>query len=802
MITDSAKFPKIKISAFSPFKNRDGDLVPGVMAKPAHLYEELARFKDGYYSVVIEQLRALQTKEERSKYKQENLTAFTFGCNFKTGDYRKQSNIESYTNILYIDIDHVGAIHYIERKKLDNPYYTIKDLRDELYNDLPCLFAGLSCSGTGVFLLVRFNEYERADAFEDIKSYILTKYKVEVDAACKDTGRLTFATHDSTAHITPYNETKTWELREEYIQRKVQIEEMRKNERTRVIAHHTTDVPGMIMSRAMNMIYSAQVGERHTKIRAAARLLGGYIATNLLDEEYVYNAVMAATAEINYDDMKDADKAIRFGIRKGKENPIQLNIITPEDPNFNYFVEQDEVRQREIKNLYSEIHGYIKNGTPITKLDYAEMAGRYFVDIGRIQDIAERMYEKFSYEFGVDHKPSIDKVEAYLTGKYEYRRDIISGDVQGRQVGVHKWQVIKFENVWRELQKGNFKFKFEDVCRLMASDYVPSFNLWDEFFSTIRMKDPEYDYIKQLSSYIHCQDVNEQDYFAEMFKKMLVRTVKCALDDNYANRTVFVLISPKQSNGKSTFIRWLNPFGNHKYYAENPLEDNKDSRIRLSETFIYNLEELATISKFEISRLKAIISQIGTRDRKPYGRQAENIIRRCSFFGSTNMGSFLTDDSNTRWLCFEISGIDWSYTDNVDKLQVWAQAYRLYKDGYDCELTQIEADVRDEKNRGFQVQTVESDLIMRYFRNSDDRDPYAQFMTTTSITERLLQLTKDSRIGITPVWVGRSLSRLGYPRVRKDNVYGFYVVPINQNQFNTYNSSGPSSEPYEFIAPF
>jgi predicted P-loop ATPase len=268
------------------------------------------------------------------------------------------------------------------------------------------------------------------------------------------------------------------------------------------------------------------------------------------------------------------------------------------------------------------------------------------------------------------------------------------------------------------------------------------------------------------------------------------------LDDNYANRTVFVLASPKQSNGKSTFIRWLNPFGIHQYYAENPLEDNKDSRIRISETFIYNLEELATISKFEINRLKAIISQVGTRDRKPYSRQAENIVRRCSFFGSTNLNNFLTDDINTRWLVFDVKSINWGYTE-VNKSFVWAQAYKLYKEGFNCELTEEEATYRDAKNLKYQVSMVESDLIQRYFKPAKPHESLAIFLTSTSIHERLLIYTKESKILINNVSVGRALSKLGYERSRHSNIYGYWVIPLTSVGFPTISNDGNIEESYE-----
>jgi len=772
----TANYPDITISAFAPFRNKEGHIVPGVTAKNTFLYRELFRFKEGYYMMLTEKLRSIENKEERSKYKLENFPAFTISCNFKESDYRKQSNIKAMTNLICFDVDYAGAADYLGRQRDVNPNYDINNLRDDIYADIPCLFAGVSCSGEGVFYIVKYEAGEHDDVFFDMEDYMLSKYNIKIDAACKDFGRLRFATYDPGCHITSFSEVKTWKIRKQYLEKKQRIIEYKKNESNKVIVHHTTDVAGVIMERAMNMIRSSREGERHNKIRAASRLLGGYVATSLLDENYVKDKLLEAAVNIGYEDLPDAHKAIDYGINAGKLNPLEVNIITPDDPQFEFFTQQDEIRQREIRNLYSEIKDNIRNGVPITRLDLVDLGTRFLIDTERIQSIAYRLYEKFSYEFDINNKPVISKVEAYLTSKYEFRRDIITDVIEYKHIGMSEWHLLKFENIWREISQIGYKFKFDDLVRLFKSNYVKDVNIWDDFFRSIPRRNDKVDYINELSKHIVITESKEQAYFQLMFKKMLVRTIKCALDDNYANRTVLVLASETQSNGKSSFIRWLNPFGSHQYYAENPLEDNKDARIRLSETFIYNLEELATISKFEINRLKAIISQIGTRDRKPYGRQAENIIRRCSFFGSTNRTNFLTDDVNTRWLCFEIKHIDWSYSKEIDRLQVWAQAYDLYKSGYDCELTKKEGDIRDLRNERFSVTTIEEELVLKYFEPSNEKEFGSQFMTSTSILEKLLIYTRDVRMPINNVWVGRALSKHGFERVRKNGAYGYFVT--------------------------
>ncbi len=783
MPQDLLEPPKIPISLFTPFKNKDGIYVPGVIAKNADLYTELEKFRDGYYSSIVEGLQKIEDPEEKSRYKMENLPAFTLSARFKEKDYRNTANMLSTTEMLCVDVDYGGVSEFMLKKREENPQYSLADLRDEIYGTMPCVFAALSCSGRGIFFLVRYEKDQHLDCFLDIEMYMKSKFGVKIDASCKDFVRLRFATFDPGARIQQWEHTRVWALRPEYLKHKKKLEEFRKQEQKRVIVRHTNDKEGAIMEKAIALIHNAQKGERHNKIRAAARLTGGYIATGVLDEDYARDKIMEAALASGYDDSRDAEKAIKFGIETGKLNPLEINIITPDDPEFDFFVEQEEQRQREIRALYIELYKSNASGIPLTELNWDDLATRYLVDIERIKKIAARTYDKFLYMHGINNRPALAQVEAYLTSRYEMRRDIISDSIQLRQHGMREWVTVQAENIWRDTTNKGYKLKFHELSHLLNSDYIERANVWLDHFKALRKKEENVDYIAQLSSHITMKDKSEQEFFETMFKKMLVRSVKCALDDYYANRTVFVLASKMQSNGKSSFIRWLNPFGAHLFYAENPLEDNKDARIRLAETFIYNLEELSTSTKTEINRLKAIISQIGSRDRKPYGRQAENIVRRCNFWASTNNLTFLTDETNTRWLCFEVGRINWSYT-KLDRDSIWAQAYELYKSGYDCELTQEEATMREVKNEKFTIVTAETDLMLRYFEPSHETVPDAIFLTSTSIQEDLLILTKESRIAINAIWVGRALARLKFVRERFDRKWGYWVRPINRTAYS------------------
>lgn len=774
-------------------------MVPGVIAKSCDLYSEMRRWKEGYYAVMVDELRSIKAKPLAQTYKMQNLPAVTISCMFQPDTYRKGSNIKAKTNLICIDIDKDEVDAHLQYLRYKNPNYSIADFRDSLFNEFSAVYSGISCSGSGVFFIVKYAEGQHLDVFNDIQMYFESKYKMKIDASCKDLTRLRFITSDSGSKIRQYDEAEFYKLRPEYLKRREQIEEMKRNGNNRIVVKHSSEVPGAIMERAASMIRNSRVGERHNKIRSAARLLGGYIATKVLDEDYCFNALLKETININYEDVEDAKRTIRYGLTTGMQNPLELRVITPEDPQFEYFAEQSEGRQREINKLYNEIRDGIRKGIAITSINWHGLAEVYLIDVERVVDIAERLYDKFSYEFDINNKPLIVQVEAFLTNRYDMCRDVITDCTLIREHGDVDWSEAKPEDIWRELHSNRLRFKFDDMMRLLRSSFVPLMNSWDDFFRSLPRPKADEDAIGKMASYIKLKNHDEHPYFTEMLRKMMVRSIKCALEDTYANRYVFVLASEAQSNGKSSFIRWLSPFGPHRYYAENPLEDNKDARIRTSETFIYNLEELATIGKMEISRLKATISAIGSRERKPYMRSAENMVRRCSFYASTNRIDFLTDDSNTRWLIFEIASIDFDYSKEVNVLEVWGQAYKLYSEGYNCELSTHEAKYRDSNNENFTLIPTEQDLLQRYFEIGEPTEPTSVFLTITSIHERLLTFTKDSRLNISRVWLGRAMSRLGFNRVRNGKLFGYWVKPKNHPVFTTLPND---NQEIEESAPF
>ncbi len=200
--------------------------------------------------------------------------------------------------------------------------------------------------------------------------------------------------------------------------------------------------------------------------------------------------------------------------------------------------------------------------------------------------------------------------------------------------------------------------------------------------------------------------------------------------------------------------------------AEN-ISFDKDSLIALIENFIINLDELATFTKVEINSLKSILSKSFVKERHSFERKAKKFSRRASFIGSTNMTEFLSDPTgNVRWIPFEITGIDWNYSVDVNIDNVWAQAYGLYKSGFACDVTAEEVKENEEENRLFIMVSSEMELLMKHY-SPGTKENHDLFRTTGEI-EIALKKETDGLIKISNNQLAKALRMLGFTR---DNRY-------------------------------
>lgn len=187
-------------------------------------------------------------------------------------------------------------------------------------------------------------------------------------------------------------------------------------------------------------------------------------------------------------------------------------------------------------------------------------------------------------------------------------------------------------------------------------------------------------------------------------------------DPEVVNHMVLVLIGP-QGIGKTSWMNHLLPPCLRSYYCtQNGIGRNdKDAEIALSQYALINCEELDKMSAADMNAMKRAITLNYTNVRKPYERYAERRPHIATFCGTGNNEKFLNDPTGTRrWLAFKVESLMSPLVIPFEYEGLYAQAYYLYKEGFQYWFDDSEA--TDRRNSRFMVPNLERQLVNRYFR--------------------------------------------------------------------------------------
>nr|WP_295666823.1 VapE domain-containing protein [Sphingomonas sp.] len=368
--------------------------------------------------------------------------------------------------------------------------------------------------------------------------------------------------------------------------------------------------------------------------------------------------------------------------------------------------------------------------------------------------------------------------EKYLNKYFNIRYNEVTNELQYKKIGDKEslYKEINIDELYVRLQNDRIHISIQKLTSLLKAGIMENYNPFKTYFENLNKIDrkKEFDYIEQLVSYIKTKN---QERFKKHFKKMLVRSVACAINPNVVNKQAFILVHDKQNSGKTTFLNWLCPTDLKDYITES-IGTDKDSLIALGENFIINMDELATFNRSEINALKSMLSKASIKIRHPFGRKAILTSRRANFVGSTNKDSFLSDETGSvRWLCFELEYIDWNYTKDVNIDYVWAQAYDLYNSNFHYELTAQEIEENELENKKHQIPSIEMDLIQRYFFPGT-KESNNGFYTATDFL-KILPEKLGMQFNSTPEKMGKALKTLGFERSSKTNgvhsIKGYFI---------------------------
>lgn len=250
-------------------------------------------------------------------------------------------------------------------------------------------------------------------------------------------------------------------------------------------------------------------------------------------------------------------------------------------------------------------------------------------------------------------------------------------------------------------------------------------------------------------------------YIEAIGPKFLISAVARAFRPGCKADCMLILEGP-QGRFKSTAARIL--FGDQWYTDDLADLHSKDAPMQMQGKWGIEMSELASMSKAESNRTKAVLSRQVDRFRAPYDRFVMEHPRQCVFIGTTNSvdGYFKDPTGSRRFWPVACKSIEREAIIN-DRAQLWAEAV-----------------VRFERNEIWWLEGDEINLATMQQATREESDPWEMAVTNyvdakdkvtvSEILSNQLEIKLGDQGRAEEMRVTSVLTRLGWwkKRVRKD----------------------------------
>ncbi len=360
-----------------------------------------------------------------------------------------------------------------------------------------------------------------------------------------------------------------------------------------------------------------------------------------------------------------------------------------------------------------------------------------------------------------------DFIEDALYKSYDFRFNTVLDRVEFKEKSDSVY--MKLDNyhersILRRLKKQNISCKKSALLDIVYSDFSSKYDPFKNYFESLPPWNKKTDYIKQLADTVQ---VSDQQYWEKIFKKWMVGLVACATGQNY-NDGILVLLG-NQGIGKTRWIHKLLPEELKSYFYSGTLDNrNKDVAIHLSECFLYCLDELEDLTASRMGAFKSNSSESAIRLRRPYGRNAENLIRRASLVATVNVPRFLKDPTGSRrFLTVYAKQINYSHKIDIDK--VFSQAYNAYQQGFQYWFSKKDIEEIELHNEQFIDRSDLQELILVYLDKADHTNA-THFMSSSAIAKYIAEQAQKNIKTINIITLGKELNKLGFLTTKKNGI--------------------------------
>jgi hypothetical protein len=251
--------------------------------------EALRRIQEGKSATTIDAIRSGEKEFKKT------LPVVLFSGEF-AGRY--DDALERHSQYIVLDFDHID----------------VKTSKSLLATDPYVYSCWVSPSGDGLKALVKVTNPERhRDHFRALRTYFAKQYDLEVDESGINESRACFESHDPDIIIKDKSVVFGAFATE-------------KSESQVAVSKSGSYTDYVKLNLAARMIRQCDDGEKHATLLRAARLCGGFVAAERMEEDEVVRVLTREIMKRDVDDEQQAIRTIREALEKGKLDPIKILI--------------------------------------------------------------------------------------------------------------------------------------------------------------------------------------------------------------------------------------------------------------------------------------------------------------------------------------------------------------------------------------------------------------------------------------------------------------------------------------------
>lgn len=641
--------------------------VQSTMPTQILLTDYVSDIRRGTWQDFVINARVFKQKGDIAGYKAMKIQAPCItGSTVMNSGKKESSNVLEMNGYILIDID--CDIDNISLERLKNDKYTSILHR--------------SFGGDGVVVFVKIDSTKFIESFEGLAQHYYKNYDIVIDASCKNINRLRFISYDP--------DIFTNDKASRFVAKAKQKKEIKVKEYVYVPSDFN-NILAQIANRHIDLCQEEY--KRYMSIGFAIADKFGH------NGEDIFHQICQYGCKYDY---KKASKDYSNFLKSGNQG-IRINT-------FYYYCKEAgiELYSLETQQIISSVKIAKSQGNPSLNDQKKHLKAVHDIDINEEQEslINELIVSNYDFSDSVNEsKTQLDELKDFILQAYDPTFNTLTHDVCLKNIKIED----KHENdiLLESHRIINEKIKISDIRSVLNSSAIPIVDPIKNFFLSNDSNDEDI-----IDRYASCL-LPYSTYNVWAFKKWIVGAVHnwCASEfDPIVCPLTLVLSGSNQGIGKTSFIRNLMPNELKEYYAESRIDGaDKDSLILMAKKLIILDDEFGGKAFKDSKDYKALSDKNFIDCRQAYTKNSKSFKRRAILAGTTNEKDILKDvTGNRRILAINVDSIDYDTMISIDKTQLWAQAYKLYKEGFDWSVRKNE-DIEFLKNS-----TLENEMVLPF----------------------------------------------------------------------------------------